>query len=37
MMPNTVGYLSNKNANYYLDQAGGYALNARRARSLSST
>ena len=23
MMPNTVGYLSDKNANYYLDQAGG--------------
>lgn len=30
MMPNTVGYLSDKNANYYLDQAGGYALNAKK-------
>lgn len=30
MMPNTVGYLSNKNTNYYLDQAGGYALNAKK-------
>ena len=32
MMPNTVGYLSNKNANYYLDQAGGYALNAKKSK-----
>lgn len=30
MMPNTVGYLSGKDANYYLDQAGGYALNAKK-------
>ena len=30
MMPNTVGYLSGENANYYLDQAGGYALNAKK-------
>lgn len=32
MMPNTVGYLSDKNANYYLDQAGGYALNAKKSK-----
>ena len=32
MMPNTVGYLSGKNANYYLDQAGGYALNAKKSK-----
>lgn len=32
MMPNTVGYLSNKNTNYYLDQAGGYALNAKKSK-----
>lgn len=32
MMPNSVGYLSNKNANYYLDQAGGYALNAKKSK-----
>lgn len=32
MMPNTVGYLSDKNANYYLDQAGGYALNAKKSQ-----
>ena len=32
MTPNTVGYLSNKNANYYLDQAGGYALNAKKSK-----
>lgn len=30
MMPNTVAYLSDKNANYYLDQAGGYSLNAKK-------
>lgn len=32
MMPNTVGYLSGENANYYLDQAGGYALNAKKSK-----
>lgn len=32
MTPNTVGYLSDKNANYYLDQAGGYALNAKKSK-----
>ena len=32
MMPNTVGYLSDKNANYYLNQAGGYALNAKKSK-----
>ena len=32
MMPNTVGYLSGKNVNYYLDQAGGYALNAKKSK-----
>ena len=32
MMPNTVGYLSDKNANYYLDQVGGYALNAKKSK-----
>ena len=32
MMPNTVGYLSDKNANHYLDQAGGYALNAKKSK-----
>ena len=32
MMPNTVGYLSGKDANYYLDQAGGYALNAKKSK-----
>lgn len=32
MMPNTVGYLSDKNTNYYLDQAGGYALNAKKSK-----
>ena len=32
MMPNTVGYLSDKNVNYYLDQAGGYALNAKKSK-----
>lgn len=32
MMPNAVGYLSDKNANYYLDQAGGYALNAKKSK-----
>lgn len=32
MMPNTVGYLSDKNANYYLDQAGGYALSAKKSK-----
>ena len=32
MMPNTVGYFSDKNANYYLDQAGGYALNAKKSK-----
>lgn len=32
MMPNTAGYLSDKNANYYLDQAGGYALNAKKSK-----
>jgi len=32
MMPNTVGYLSDKNANYYLNQAGGYALNAKKSQ-----
>lgn len=32
MMPNTVGYISDKNANYYLDQAGGYALNAKKSK-----
>lgn len=32
MMPNTVGYLSDKNANCYLDQAGGYALNAKKSK-----
>lgn len=32
MMPNTVGYLNDKNANYYLDQAGGYALNAKKSK-----
>lgn len=32
MMPNTVAYLSDKNANYYLDQAGGYALNAKKSK-----
>ena len=32
MMPNTVGYLSDKNANYYLDQAGGYALNTKKSK-----
>lgn len=32
MRPNTVGYLSDKNANYYLDQAGGYALNAKKSK-----
>lgn len=32
MMPNTVGYLSNKDVNYYLEQAGGYALNAKKSK-----
>lgn len=32
MMPNTVGYLSDKDVNYYLDQAGGYALNAKKSK-----
>lgn len=32
MMPNAVGYLSDKNTNYYLDQAGGYALNAKKSK-----
>ena len=32
MMPNTVAYLSGKNANYYLDQAGGYSLNAKKSK-----
>lgn len=32
MMTNTVGYLSGENANYYLDQAGGYALNAKKSK-----
>ena len=32
MMPNTVGYLSGKSVNYYLEQAGGYALNAKKSR-----
>lgn len=32
MVPNTVGYLSGKNVNYYLDQAGGYALNAKKSK-----
>lgn len=32
MMPNTVGYFSDKNANYYLNQAGGYALNAKKSK-----
>lgn len=32
MMPNTVGYLSGKNTNYYLDQAGGYSLNAKKSK-----
>lgn len=32
MMPNTVGYLSGENANYYLDQTGGYALNAKKSK-----
>lgn len=32
MMLNTVGYLSDKNANYYLDQVGGYALNAKKSK-----
>lgn len=32
MRPNTVGYFSDKNVNYYLDQAGGYALNAKKSK-----
>lgn len=32
MRPNTVGYLSDKNVNYYLNQAGGYALNAKKSK-----
>lgn len=32
MMPNTVAYLSGKNANYYFDQAGGYSLNAKKSK-----
>lgn len=32
MMPNTVGYLKGKDVDYYLDQAGGYALNAKKSK-----
>lgn len=32
MVPNTVGYLSGKDVDYYLDQAGGYALNAKKSK-----
>lgn len=32
MYPNTVGYISGKNASYYISQAGGYGVNAKRSR-----
>ena len=32
MVPNTVAYLKGKNVSYYLDQAGGYADNAKKSR-----
>lgn len=32
MVPNTVAYLKGKNVCYYLDQAGGYADNAKKSR-----
>ena len=32
MMPNTVAYKKGKSVKYYLDQAGGYGLNAKKTR-----
>lgn len=32
MMPNTVSYIEGKNVGYYIDQAGGYANNAKKSK-----